>query len=342
MSSINTIEGINTTQKATLSSVVSDDSYTVGEAASTLLKSGTNVPAGVKDVPKAMSLEQRLHNPLLALANLVAGESLRPVPNEISNPKHQHLKSINRIDQKKRKGENKSRTRKMSLPINKKTKISLPKEIYKPRDQYLKYIPKTDHKTGNGENNKTKDDKKKVAFVPKNDHEDYPEDESDSQNAPRIIERTWHQNYNVLVQYHAIHGNSNVLRSDPNKQLSGWVKRQRNNLKDGKLSPNKIILLNELDFVWNRTDGAWYKKFCQLVLFEQKFAHSYVTARYDRSLAEWCQRQRREYKNEPQKMPSERVQKLEALRGWSWDKRKDTRKILQEKIYEVWKGEESE
>lgn len=325
MSSINTIEGISTTQKVTLSSVVSDDSYTVGEAASSLLKSGTNVAPGVKDAPNVMSSEQRLHNPLLALANLVAGESLRPVPNEITNPKHQHLK--------KRKSENKSRSRKMSLPLNKMTKKSLPEEVYKPRDQYLKYIPKTDHKAEESEIQKAKAYKEKVDSELK-----HLDDESDSQNAPRLIEKTWHQNYNILVHYHAKHGNSNVLRSDPNKQLSGWVKRQRNNLKDGKLSPNKITLLNELDFVWNRTDGAWYKKFCQLVVFEKKFGHSYVTARYDRSLAEWCQRQRREYKTGPQKMPSERVQKLEALRGWSWDKRKEHL----EKIQEVSKGEESE
>ena len=141
-----------------------------------------------------------------------------------------------------------------------------------------------------------------------------------SQSRVRIDEATWNSNYENLVKYHAIHGNSNVLRSDPNKQLSGWVKRQRNNLKDGKLSPSKIAMLDELDFVWNRIDGKWYKKFCQLVRFQKKFGHCYVTAKYDRSLAEWTQRQRRDYKNRTSKMTDDRIQKLEALQGWSWDK----------------------
>ena len=66
-----------------------------------------------------------------------------------------------------------------------------------------------------------------------------------------------------------------------------------------------------------------YKKFCCLVRFQQKFGHCYVTAKYDRSLAEWTQRQRREYKTRPTKISKERLRKLEALEGWSWEKLKE-------------------
>ena len=136
----------------------------------------------------------------------------------------------------------------------------------------------------------------------------------------RIVEHVWMSNYAKLADYHLTTGHSNVLRSDLDKQLSGWVKRQRNNLKDNKLSPRQISLLDNLDFVWDRIDGKWYKKFYQLVQFQKKFGHCYVTAKHDRSLAEWTQRQRRDFKNSEGKMTKDRVQKLEGLKGWSWDK----------------------
>ena len=148
-------------------------------------------------------------------------------------------------------------------------------------------------------------------------------------NSMRIVEATWRWNYENLVKYHDIHGDSNVLRSDPNKQLSGWVKRQRNNLKDGKLSPCKILLLNKLDFVWNRIDGKWYEKFNRLVEYQKKFGHCDVTAKHDRSLAEWTQRQRREYKNKLNSMTEVRIKKLEALQGWSWEKLKFRKECIE-------------
>ena len=147
--------------------------------------------------------------------------------------------------------------------------------------------------------------------------------ESEDHSAdPSLNEATWKWHYENLVQYHAIHGDSNVLRSDSNKRLSGWVKRQRDNLKDGRLSPYKILLLNKLHFVWNRNDAKWCKKFNRLVRFQKRFRHCYVNDKFDRSLAEWAQRQRREYKDGKISMTDARVKKLEALQGWSWKKQR--------------------
>ena len=192
-----------------------------------------------------------------------------------------------------------------------------------------KKIKKNKKKTDNDTNKKkspppikkTKIQKNKLVGEPKTEFQSMLAG-SDPSNGMRIVEATWRWNYENLVKYHVTHGNSNVLRSDPNKQLSGWVKRQRNNLKDGKLSPCKILLLNKLDFVWNRIDGKWYEKFNRLVRFQNEFKHCDVTTKYDRSLAEWTQRQRREYKNGISTMTFLRIRKLEALHGWSWEKLK--------------------
>lgn len=282
-------------RKTTSSSVVGADGCGVGETtfAASNLKSNANINAHSKTIEKnddavnnAPSERQHVstYNPLLALAMFVAETE------EISNTEDQY------------------KIRNKNCPNG--------AQISKTANLKLKNGTQT---------SKTAPPKKK-----RGRYKDESARESNDEEAPwnerlkdgRIIEAAWNKNYDVLVEYYANHGNSNVPRSYPNKQLSGWVKRQRNNLKDGKLSPCKIVLLNNLDFVWNRTDGQWYKKFCDLVRFQQKFGHCYVTAKYDRSLAEWTQRQRREYKNRPTKIPQERLKKLEALGGWSWDKMK--------------------
>jgi hypothetical protein len=66
---------------------------------------------------------------------------------------------------------------------------------------------------------------------------------------------------------------------------------RRNNFKDGKLTYHKILLLNELDFVWNRIESAWYEKYGQLCRYQEKYGHCNVASILDRTLAEWTQRQ---------------------------------------------------
>ncbi len=278
------------------------------------------------------------YNPLLALATLLEQECFKPESTAGPSTGDEFQKSLlstvststSTSNSTSTSSENGSKTGDRTPP-KKKTKPLKPKKRIKPSLPTKKNKAKAKAKLKPSPPKKLKSNsfqaKKKKA------HPDELIEEAKSQvlawninkrgNDGRIVEAAWNKNYEVLVKYYAENGDSNVPRSYHNKQLSGWVKRQRNNLKDGKLSSNQIILLNNLDFVWNRTDGQWYKKFCCLVRFQQKFGHCYVTAKYDRSLAEWTQRQRREYKTRPTKISEERLRKLEALEGWSWEKLKE-------------------
>ena len=134
----------------------------------------------------------------------------------------------------------------------------------------------------------------------------------------RIVEKTWEQNYLRLANFYKKHGHSNVLRSDSDKQLSGWVKRQRNNLKDNKLTDSQINRLKDLDFVWNRLENAWDYKYKLLLQYVQKHDTCEVPTKYNRSLAEWTQRQRRERRNKTPTMTAQRVAKLNEIPHWSW------------------------
>ena len=270
------------------------------------------------------------YNPLLALATLLEQECFGPESTVSSSRgngfQKSLLSSVDTSTSTSTSSENGSQNSDHTLP-KKKTKPLKTKKRIKPT------LPTKKNKAKHKPSPPKKPATPKFQAKKKKRDPDELIEEAKSQvlawninkrgNDGRIVEAAWNKNYEVLVKYYAENGDSNVPRSYHNKQLSGWVKRQRNNLKDGKLSSNQIVLLNNLDFVWNRTDGQWYKKFCCLVRFQQKFGHCYVTAKYDRSLAEWTQRQRREYKTRPSKISEERLRKLEALEGWSWEKLKE-------------------
>jgi len=146
-------------------------------------------------------------------------------------------------------------------------------------------------------------------------------DKSNVKWAKMLEQDVWEMNYMKLVEFFVEHGHSNVLRSDPDTKLSGWVKRQRNNLKQGKLATFHIDCLNALNFVWNRLEYAWYSKYGRLKEFYAEFKHTNVPANYDRTLAEWTQRQRRNYfTGSMEKLSMVRIEKLEAIPGWQWEK----------------------
>lgn len=342
MSSSHAIQDISQERKTADGYGVQGGTASAGSATANAYSNNTSTDfTAVNAIPPVVSSQRpaiSLYAPLLALATAVEAISDHPQreTTQTSNPeqkptfrpptktttsvfpKGKQPSPISATKNKKDKGGKKTKTKQLSLPIKKSSPIKKASSIKKiPSIKKNPSIKKTPSIKKNPSIKKAPPMKtiKKIKVKKETPPLDPNEDNSD-----RIVEEIWKTNYQSLVQYHAIHGDSNVLRSHPNKQLSGWVKRQRNNLKDGKLSPDKIMLLDKLDFVWNRIDGRWYKKFCELVRFQKMFGHCYVTSKYNRSLAEWTQRQRREYTNGQNKMTEERVQKLEALEGWNWEK----------------------
>ena len=135
--------------------------------------------------------------------------------------------------------------------------------------------------------------------------------------------RNWDTQYQSLVEFYHLNGHSSVLRSDPDKSLSGWVKRQRNNRKEGKLTQDQIDLLEDVGFIWHRTNNAWNVKYNMLIdYFEKHGPGAVVTISTNRALAEWIQRQKREYRNSESKMSIERIDALERVLGWTWENKK--------------------
>ena len=134
--------------------------------------------------------------------------------------------------------------------------------------------------------------------------------------------RGWGDQYQSLVDFYHLNGHSSVLRSDPDKTLSGWVKRQRNNRKEGKLTQDQIDLLDEVGFIWHRTNAAWNIKYNMLLdYYETHGDGSHISSSTcSRQLSEWVQRQKREHRTKKSTMLSTRIDALERVPGWTWEK----------------------
>ncbi|KAL7449292.1 hypothetical protein ACHAWC_001363, partial [Mediolabrus comicus] len=84
----------------------------------------------------------------------------------------------------------------------------------------------------------------------------------------------WMDRYDELEEYKEKHGHTIVKqRSGP---LGRWVDNQRQLRREGKLSDEKIQLLNEIGFVWNVRAGQFNFNYNKLVAFKEKHGHTKV------------------------------------------------------------------
>ena len=108
-----------------------------------------------------------------------------------------------------------------------------------------------------------------------------------------------------------------------NLQLGSWVANQRNKFRADTLSAERIKLLDEIGFSWNKIDATRERRFAELVRFKMERGHVNVPKRFPENpkLANWITVQRRQRKNG--KLSQERVQRLDAL-GFEWSPRNKT------------------
>ena len=66
-------------------------------------------------------------------------------------------------------------------------------------------------------------------------------------------EKEWEENYKLLAQHFEDQGNAQITLNHP--LLGAWVGAQRRARKEGKISEERLNLLNKIGFVW---DASWY------------------------------------------------------------------------------------
>ena len=112
-----------------------------------------------------------------------------------------------------------------------------------------------------------------------------------------VQEENWLEHYEKLVLFHQEHGNVHVpsrYRKDP--ALSRFVQHQRRN--KASLTPERINLLEELDFCWgNRNDLHWWENYEAICRYKEKQGTVSVGSHYhDFKLYNWVNNTRRKCK----------------------------------------------
>ncbi|GKY90469.1 hypothetical protein MPSEU_000020700 [Mayamaea pseudoterrestris] len=141
-------------------------------------------------------------------------------------------------------------------------------------------------------------------------------------------EESWARHYDMLREYHRQHLDTLVPVSNPH--LGRWVRDQRTHRllyqkgdRRSPMTPERIKLLEDLDFCWNADEAKWLNK-CNDYANWRKLSQrtgALPSVKEDPVLHAWCltQRQYRRQKREGKhnSLTDDREEKLNAL-GFPW------------------------
>jgi hypothetical protein len=169
--------------------------------------------------------------------------------------------------------------------------------------------------------------RKQIQLLKKINYEEFVESYKNSINNPweEIFNDllNFKNKYNVLPKY-----NSDEPYNHKNK-LAIWLKRQRDQHKKQRLSPEKFKLLDSIGIVWDtekQRRDSWNSKYNKLIEFRKtnpdRWPNSNSKDKKERALGRWCLHNRQWEKGNLKKFrfgdyPKERKQKLDRI-GFVW------------------------
>jgi len=135
-----------------------------------------------------------------------------------------------------------------------------------------------------------------------------------------LLSEQWEKAFSYLKVYIDEHGDCLVPRyfSTPDGfKLGAWISNQRARRVADRLSPERIQRLDEVGFVWDSFAEQWDQAFFLLKAYKEQFGNCSPEARFKSpdgfTLGKWARLQR----DGKEKLPPERVQRLDAL-GFEW------------------------
>jgi len=139
-----------------------------------------------------------------------------------------------------------------------------------------------------------------------------------------IIGRTWDFWYGLTIKHKQEFGIPNVTalsKTSDGHALGNWQRSQTVSYQQGKLSPDRIRLLEGIGFIWGNTlEELFQKGFQETLIFKNNSGNPNAPLRYktleDYRLGYWQHDQRRYYKNG--KLSPDRIKRLEEI-GFTWD-----------------------
>ena len=127
----------------------------------------------------------------------------------------------------------------------------------------------------------------------------------------------------ILEQFVDREGHARVPRrhEEAGHKLGMWVVHQRYNYSKGKLEPERVERLEAVPgWTWDPGADKWEEAFASLEQFVDREGHARVPHKYrhgGHNLGVWVGTQRKWYSKG--KIEPDRVERLEAVPGWTWD-----------------------
>lgn len=138
-----------------------------------------------------------------------------------------------------------------------------------------------------------------------------------------VYDANWYENYRLAKQYFSEKGNLLIpllYITKNGKKLGSWIGTQRKHYKDGKISKEKIQLLENIGMVWSIFDIQWNGYYELAYEYYKSHGDLLVPLRYktsdNKELGSWISHQRISYKSG--KLTDNRIEMLEQI-GMSWD-----------------------
>jgi len=109
----------------------------------------------------------------------------------------------------------------------------------------------------------------------------------------------WKFNYNLYFEEFQKREDPKYKPTEPlhGVTFSNWENLQRFNRRTGKLSKEKLLLLNKINFIWNKIEKQWEDNFTLYLSLKSKNKEEpfLVNLSDDPTLYYWCNRQRKTY-----------------------------------------------
>jgi hypothetical protein len=152
--------------------------------------------------------------------------------------------------------------------------------------------------------------------------------EATSGRCTSLHDKRWDENFQCLVAYKKKYNSTTVPQAYKvnDLNLGIWVRRQRTNFRNDKLSVERTNRLKSIKFVWKITgyrigERSWDEYFQCLVAYKKEYNSTTVPKAYkvnDLNLGIWVNRHRTYFKNN--ELSEERINHLESI-GFVWDNR---------------------
>jgi len=134
----------------------------------------------------------------------------------------------------------------------------------------------------------------------------------------------WEDRYQELIEFKEKYGHCNVsVGYKENPKLARFVNNSRTQKADGRLSQERIELLEQIGFQWAELNtDKWEERYLQLLYFNEENGHCNVPYNYsdNQQLGNWVSQQRQKKKSG--NLLPERERLLEEI-GFNWGNERD-------------------